>query len=103
MGQLGPLLLNASFWILLPTHLTPLDLSQPQLHVCTSSHTAPHLVGHQPLPFFLGLKIEGVNVIPEGIGKEGSEPSQATSPELLSPCLAHGQLLRDKQCRPPAP
>lgn len=72
MWQPGPLLLSG---LLLRCFLQPpgppLHLSQLRLPACTSSHTAPHLVGHQPLPFFLGLKIEGENVIPEGQVRRG--------------------------------
>lgn len=39
-------------------------------------------------------------MIPEETDKEGSETSQGTPSELLSPFLALIQLLRDKQCRP---
>ena len=41
-------------------------------------------------------------MIPKETDKEGSETSQGTPSEILSPFLALVQLLRDKQCRPPA-
>ena len=82
-------------WSLLPTPWIPVRPFRPQLHASTSSPTAPHLVGHEPLPFFLGLKVKGENVIPEGISKEGSESSLGSPLELLSPYLVCVQLLGD--------
>lgn len=83
------------FWSLLPTPWIPIRPFRPHLHASTSSPTAPYLVGHEPFPFFLGLKIKGENVIPEGISKEGSEPSHGSPLELLSPYLVRVQLLGD--------
>lgn len=64
----------APFGVLVPPCFIltrPLPASSPSLHLLPH---APHLVGHQSCSFFLSLKIEGENVIPEETGKEGSEP-----------------------------
>lgn len=67
-GQCGPLLtveliVGAFSNPQVPHYTFPSFVSLPAPR---PSHKAPHLVGHQPLPFFLSLKIEGENVIPEG-------------------------------------